>query len=118
MKKKEKYITIYTVSSTDDCDSGTDHCVIGSYRTRGRALDECVDYILQRLDARYDLAYAMANDENHTDAAPFFNVDCDVKDEAGLRKYLYDSLYADGCYYVFDGSGLFHFDIDENDLVG
>ena len=112
---------IYTVSSHDDCDAGLDHCVAGSYRTLDRAVEECVNYIFERLDARHDLAWGMANDENHEDAGKFFGNDEDgyycVNDEAGLRDYLRNELGSQRCYYVFDGNFTYRFDIDENDLV-
>ena len=111
---------IYTVSSHDDCDAGYDHCVAGSYRTFDRAVEECVNYIFERLDVRDDLAWGMARDENHGDASRYFCDDADgwkvVKDEVALRKYIHDELVMKWCYYVFDGTDAYHFDIDENDL--
>lgn len=111
---------IYTVSSHDDCDAGYDHCVAGSYRTFDRAVEECVNYIFERLDVRDDIAWSFANDENHEEASKFFGPDEDglmvVKDEAGLRERLHNELGLQGCYYCYDGNFTYHFDIDENDI--
>ena len=112
---------IYTVSSLDNepCD-GYNFCVAGSYRTFDRAVEECVDYILERLDIRNDIMWSMANDENHVGAARFFDEShadgIVVKDEAGLREYLRDELGLQRCYYCYDGVSDYRFDIDENDL--
>lgn len=119
-------MNIYTVSSDDDCDNGVDHNVVGSYTTRGAALDACVEYIMWRLTMRDDLAYAMSHDENHSEAKQFFATNrttwethvrrgCKLK----LMAYLRDVLGGDGCYYVFTPNGdSFHFNVDENELKG
>jgi len=111
---------IYTVSSLDVESNGYNFCVAGSYRTAERAVEECVNYILERLDIRDDIMWSMANDENHKGAARFFDESSAdgiiVKDEAGLREYLRDELELQSCYYVFDGNFTYHFDIDENDI--
>ena len=124
-------MTVYTVSSLDDHPKfGTEHCVIGSFTTRGRALDECVDYIMERLELRDDLAFAMANDENHPEAAEVFSGCSGRSDGWGvkrrkakaLRAFLRDELGGQGCYYACLDSGMgwiaFHFDVDENDVEG
>ena len=108
---------IYTVSSLDVESDGYNFCVAGSYRTFDRAVEECVNYILERIDIRDDIMWSMANDENHEDADRFFAADgITVKDEAGLREYLRSELAGQSCYYVWDGHDSYHFDIDENDL--
>ena len=116
--------TIYTVSSTDDLmREPLERCVIGSYRKRGAALDACADYIMERIGMRDDLAWSMAHDENHPEAKEFFSErrkngatvvrrGCDRK----LRELLRDELGGQSCYYVYDGSDSWHFDIDENDI--
>ena len=118
-------MTVYTVSSTDDTDNGSDHLVIGSYTSRGRALDECVDYIFERLGWREELARSMAHDENHPEAKKFFSEK--KKDDrtvvrkgcvGELRRYIRDVLGEDGTYYVLDGTDSWHFDVDENGLEG
>ena len=122
-------MTVWTVSSHDDHPKfGTDSCTIGSYTTRGRALDECVQYILDRLELRDDLARCMAEDENHPEASKFF-VERKVKRlgwaykvrrgrEAELREFIRDELGSQGCYYVYAHDTSFHFDVDENDVEG
>lgn len=119
-------MTVYTVQSTDDLlTDPIDRCVVGSYTTRGRALDECADYVMGRLGIRDDLAWSMAHDENHPEAAEFFSER--LKDGATvvrrgrrekLREFLRDELGGQGCYYVWDGESSWHFDVDENDLEG
>lgn len=116
---------VWTVVSQDDTDDGSDHLVAGSYTSRGRAIDECVKYIFERLKLRGDLAYSMAHDENHPEAAKFFSrrriygitvvrKGCVRK----LRDYIRDMLGQDGAYYVYDGTDSWHFDVDENDVEG
>ena len=117
---------IYTVTSTDDPDmEPLDRCIAGSYTTRGRALDECVDYIMERIGNREDIAWSMAHDENHPEAAKFFSerkkdgLTVVRKGCVGkLRVLLRDYLGGDGCYYVYDGASSWHFDVDENDVEG
>jgi hypothetical protein len=124
-------MTVYTVSSCDDHPKfGASRCTIGSYTTRGRALDECVGYIMERLRVRDDLAFCMANDGNHPEAKEFFSGRGGRSDGwrvkrgkvKALRGFLRDALGGDGCYYACLDAGMgqisFHFDIDENDVVG
>lgn len=124
-------MTVYTVSSCDDHPKlGTNRCTVGSYTTRGKALDECVDYIMERLRVRDDLAFCMANDENHPEAKEFFSGDAGRSDgwrvkrgkATALEEFLRGKLGGDGCYYACLDAGMgwisFHFDIDENDVVG
>lgn len=124
-------MTVYTVSSCDDDPKfGTNRCTIGSFTTRGRALDECVSYIMERLQVRNDLAFCMANDENHPEAKEFFSGRSGRGDGwrvkrgkvKALRAFLRDALGDDGCYYACLDAGVgqfsFHFDIDENGVEG
>jgi len=119
-------MTVWTVLSIDDLPrEPLGHCVVGSYTTRGRALDECVKYIMERLELRDDLAWSMAHDENHLKAAEFL---CEGRKDgvwkirrgcaSKLEEYLRDELGGQGCYYVWDGESSWHFDVDENDVVG
>lgn len=119
-------MTVWTVSSTDDIMSEPlGHCLTGSYTSRGKALDACVDYIIERLGMRDDLAYSMAHDEEHKDASQFFSrrrADGLTQIKRGmlrrLKEYLRDEIGGQGCYYVFDGEASWHFDVDENDVEG
>lgn len=118
-------MTIYTVTSTDDLWSEPlDRCVTGSYTSRGRAIEECAEYILARIGLRDDLAYSMANDDNHPDAKKFFSERRDGKHVIArgcitkLKEFIKDELGGQGCYYVCDGQNSWHFDIDENDVEG
>ena len=119
-------MTVYTVQSIDGpAMEPLNHCVIGTYTTRGRALDECADYIMDRIDMREDIAWSMAHDENHPEAKEFFSKrkkdgvtvakrGCAKK----LREFLRDELGGQACYYVWDGESSWHFDVDENDVEG
>lgn len=119
-------MNVWTVMSVDDLErEPLSHCVIGSYTSRGRALDECADYILERADIRGDFAWSMAHDENHEEAAKFFSER--RKDGrtvvkkgrlARLKDYIRDELGGCGAYYVYDGSSSWHFDVDENAVEG
>ena len=119
-------MTIYAAASCDDlARESPDRCVCGSYTTRGRAIDECVDYIMNRLGVRDDLAWSMANDENHPEAKRFFSRR--RKDgitvvrrgsERRLKKLLRDELDGQECYYVHDGTNSWYFDVVENDVEG
>ena len=119
-------MTIYTVTSTDDLErEPMDRCLIGSYTSRGRAIDECVKYVMERLELRFDLAYSLAHDENHPKAAKFFSER--RKDDATvirkgcvgkLRRYLRGIIGCEGGYIAYDGTNSWHFDVDKNDLVG
>ena len=66
----------------------------------------------------------MANDENHPEAKEFFSKRRDGKYViargciAKLMEFIKDELGGQGCYYVCDGQNSWHFDVDENDLVG
>ena len=119
-------MTVYTVTSLDDlAREPLDRCVVGSYTTRGSALDECVKYVMDRLGLRDDLAWSMAHDENHPETAELF---CEGRKDGAwkirrgcvskLEEFLRDTLAGQGCYYVFDGQNSWHFDVDENDVVG
>lgn len=119
-------MTIYSVTSTDDLErEPLARCLIGSYTSRGRAIEECVKYIFERIELRFDLAYSLAHDENHPEAAKFFSER--RKDGATvirrgcvgkLREHLRDIIGGEGGYIAYDGSSSWHFDVDENDLVG
>lgn len=125
-------MTVWTVSSNDSVPRfDTNFNIVGSYTTRGRALDECVQYILDRLRLRDDLGYCLAHDENHPEAPEFFR-ERKSKDAWGFvikrgkyeefRDYLRDELAGQGCYYAYCTFGgddySFHFDVDENDVEG
>ena len=96
-------MTIYSVTSTDDLGrEPMDRCLIGSYTSRGRAIDECVQYVMERLNLRFE------------DGATVIRRGCVGK----LREHLRDIIGGEGGYIAYDGSNSWHFDVDENDLVG
>ena len=118
-------MTVYTVMSVDDLvRESASHCVIGSYTARGRAIEECVRYIIERFGIRDDFASSMANDENHPEAKEFFSRRRDGQYViargcvAKLMEFIKDELGSQGCYYVYDGLNSWHFDVDENDVEG
>lgn len=119
-------MTVYTVSSADDLMSEPlSRLVAGTYTTRGRALDECAAYIMERIACRQDFARSMLNDVIHPEARK-----CLVEHKDGtvgvrkgclgkLKKFVRDAIGGTGCYYVYDGGGrVWRFDVDENDLCG
>lgn len=119
-------MTVYTVQSIDEpAMEPLGNLVVGTFTERGRAVDKCVGYIMDRIDLREDLAWSMAHDENHEDAKEFFSESrkdgrtvvkrgCAKK----LREFLRECVDGDGCYYVWDGESSWHFDVDENDVEG
>ena len=118
-------MTIYTVISIDPIMAGSlDHYVLGSYGSRGKAVDACVKYIFDRLNLRSDLSRAFAHDENHPDVKNFMTANKDsgrfvVKEgmRQKLEDYLRDEIDHMGLYYIYDGgSSMWCFDIDANDL--
>lgn len=119
-------MTIYSVTSTDDIMyEPMARCLIGSYTSRGRAVDECVKYVMERLELRFDFAYSLAHDENHPEAAKFFSKrgkDGVMVVRRGcvgkLEEHLRGVIGGEGCYVAYDGKDSWHFDVDENDLVG
>jgi hypothetical protein len=119
-------MTVYTVNSTDDIRSDPPLTLVaGSYTTRGKALDECVAYIMKCIEHRQDLARVMLDDKNHPEAGKFFveHKDGTVGVRKGciskLKKFIRDELGGTGCYYVYDGiDRSWHFDVNENDAEG
>lgn len=118
-------MTVYTVSSADDIMSEPlSTLVAGTYTTRGRALDECVAYIMERLENRQDFAWSMLNDENHPEARKLLveHKDGTIGVRRGcvnrLKKFVRDELGGTGCYYIYDGDRTWHFDVDENGVEG
>lgn len=145
-EKKPPFLTVYTVSSIDNKeDDPMESNTIGSYASRGRALRECADYILERMELRPDIRAAVYLDENNklSDALAkefegewveraLLGDDNDFSwDEnesyQDLKKFLFDyfvdELGGQSCYYVDavlkdDGHCIFNFDVTENDVEG
>ena len=119
--------TIYTVTSRNSIDQ--EFIMVGSYTSRGQALDACVKYILRRMKFRKDLVWMMAHNRLHPEAAEFFtmercpnavNASCTVLKQSKrkkFREYLRDVLGGNGYYYVQEMKDVFYFDVDENDLI-
>ena len=117
-------MNVWTVSSRNDTVNGSDHFVVGSYASRGRALDKCANFIFDRLAHWDGFAYSMAHDENHPETARFFSTrraggtmlrrNCTKE----LWNYVRGVLGQDGAYCVFDGTDSWYFDIDENGVEG
>jgi hypothetical protein len=119
-------MTVWTVSSTDaKSHEGVERCVVGTYTSRGAAIDNCVDYIIERLNIREDLAWSMKNDTWNRDACKFFSESrkgSEIRIKHGcvnrLRAYIRDALGGQGCYIVFDGLSTWRFDVDETGVEG
>lgn len=112
---------IYTITYFDETPDGIERFTVGSYRTFDRAVEECIDYIFDRLDDYKAMCYSFYYDDNHADAKKFMGDNKDgyktVTDEAGLREYIRAELYDQQCYHVDDArSWWYFFDIDENDI--
>ena len=117
-----KSMTIYTVSYTHESETvPLTHCVVGSYMTRGEALDACVDYIMKQIEDSEELASSVAFDENHPSVCSWMwetKEGWTVDDPVALRNDIRDELGGQGGYYIYDGTDTWHFDVDENDLFG
>ena len=104
---------IYTVTSRDELDTEPSaQCVAGSYVSRGDALRECAEYVMERARARPgDIGHMLRHDEYHPDFP---------KRGGGRQKaYILDELGGQGCYYIHcRGYGTVRFDVDENDVEG
>ena len=117
---------IFTIVATDDLERDPPgHRVAGSYTSQKQAFDACTSYILERIDRLPGLAWAAAHDENHPEVAKLFSER--RKDgrivirngcRAKLRAFVRAELEDQGCYYVYDGNNVWHFDVDENDVEG
>jgi len=123
-RKIAKNTSVYVVTSIDDCDDGSDSLVAGAYASRGRALDEAVQYIMERLGMRADIRRCMMNDENHPEARKFFREDdlgyafVRKNTERRFRRFLRDEIGGQGCYIAVSGNDMFRFDLDEVGLEG
>lgn len=122
-------MTIYTIRSQEFTkatrDSGNNRCIVGSYNSRGNAIDACVAYIMERMETRDDLVESMANCRWNEDTAAFFSRRRDGGSFAikhgcvnKLRLYLRDELGGKGEYTVYDGDNLWEFYIEESELEG
>lgn len=139
-KKKKKFLTVYTVSYTENSiDFGMEHNVIGSYLSRGDAIRECAGLILEKLESlplmRNSFLLGKGDKTKEVvellkksgvprdDIASFFG-DGIIKGRpmpesisGALRPYLKDVLGGESFYGV-KRLGLYEirFDIDENDV--
>jgi hypothetical protein len=146
-QKRPPFATVYTVSSIDDKrDDPMAFDVIGSYVSRGDAIRECANYILERMELRPDIRVAVYLDENHKDLKKKLSENFELEwvervltyddnefswdDDVGrkdLRKFLFDymvdELGGQSCYYIYselgdEGPCKFNFDVSENDVEG
>lgn len=120
--------TIYTISTHDDTNDGFDFCVGGSYVTREAAVSALVEWMMERLALRSDLAYAFAHDTNHDDMKDSVVSDRQEGDEEKLkfsgktedevRAYIRNEIDGEGCYYIYneEWNESWHFDLVENDI--
>lgn len=119
-------MTVYTVSSTDMLMNDSDsRFVLGSFTSRGKAVDACVAYVMERVAARGDFARAVLFDENRPDEMRGFM--CEGRDGAvkvrrgrrrALERFLRDEIGGNGCYHVYADGDSFWFDVEENELSG
>lgn len=142
-KKKPPFATIYTVSSVDHTtDDPVSFDVIGSCVSRGAAIRRCANYILERMEQRPDIRYAVRTDQNHQGLRDALNVmftkewverilvyghnefswEKDALHE-DLRQFLFDyfvdEIGGESCYIMYCPLyGTFRFDVTENDVEG
>lgn len=137
---------VHSVVSLDIIpDEPIDGTVIGTFHDRKRAIEECADYIIERLYLRADIRYALLHDENHPDLNDHlcdmaqktfgeieemfaYNVNDDNWDipsvvEAVLKGWLIENIEAGGYYEIevdpsddVIGANEFVFKVIENQL--
>ena len=79
----------YTIMSLDIVpDEPIDGTVVGTYQDRRRAIEECADYIIERVRLRTDVRYAIMHDLNHPE------LPCILEDEAGLSENEIEDLFS------------------------
>ena len=136
---------IWSVISIDMPDGeDVEVCVTCSERSRQEAVDSCAEYIIDRLDLRPDIRYALMHDENHPNLAEEMerktgesatylrgqfcydvNASWDVSDQVvdALRELLKSEIFVEGGYDMFTrtesdiGFSRFMFLVEENPLT-
>ena len=104
---------IYTVTSRDELDmEPSEQCVAGSWLSRGDALRECAEYVMERARIRPgDIGHMLRHDELHPDFPK--------RGRGRQMAYILDELGQQGCYHVYcEGYGSVRFDVDENGVSG
>lgn len=109
---------IYTVTYLASVDGlVTRDAVVGSYISRGDALDACVNKIIERFREDDQFMLDFSHDENHDEVNGMFGDDEYVLNE-NIVKYVRDEVGGNGGYYVCCMNNLYHFDIEESELKG
>ena len=136
---------IWSVMSIDMPDGDEiEVCVTSSERSRQEAVDSCAENIIERMDLRPDIRYALMHDENHPNLAEELeqktgesatylrdqfcydvNASWDVSDQVvdALRELLKSSISVEGGYDMSTemesdiGSSRFMFLVEENPLT-
>lgn len=129
---------IYTVTRTEDTSAMPCNTEIeGSYTTRERAVEACVESIMQKVESRCDIAYGLFHDANHERLREEILSVCD-EDEADLyfcrnckecdlpekvvdiiQSYVTGEVRSVGGYYIYVSSrdyDEFRFEIIKNNL--
>lgn len=111
-------MTIYTVTylASVGCTVVRD-MVVGSYISRGDALDACVNKIIERFGEDAQFMFDFSHDENHDEVNGMFGGDETVLNES-IVKYIRDDVGGNGCYYVSCWNNIYYFDVDESELKG
>ncbi len=90
-KKKDNVVwTVMSVDLLGDFPGEADADVIGSWKSRARAVNDCVDYMIQRIHLRPDLRYAMFHDMFHKGLVREVSKASGVSRKSLLRKFDYD----------------------------
>lgn len=116
---------IYTVTCLASVDGMvTRNSVVGSYISRGDAIDACVGKISEMIGFDVQFLLDFSHDENHEEVREMLNEGKDVLNagEDGLNedlvKYIRDEIGGNGCYYVSCMNNMYHFDVEESNLKG
>ena len=137
-KKTKCFLTVYTASATvNEPDRPLSHLILGSYLSRGDAIRECADYVIQQMELRGQLRSVASEDdrivkvlkeagmsEDDIESLLVDNKVCgwevQLKLRRAMRSIIVDIIGSDSCFILKSACGQyeFRFDVDENDVVG
>lgn len=111
-------MTIYTVTYLVSVEGMVSmDAVVGSYISRGDAIDACVNKIVEMFGENDQFMLDFSHDENHEEVNGMFGEVDDVLNER-IVKYIRDEVGGEGGYYVSCINNLYHFDVEESELKG
>lgn len=104
--------------------SGSFVRVIGTYASRGKALDACVEDVINCIESYPDTALTVSTDKNHPGAHSFFTSNdegytiLDQKKKNSLKACLRDEMGSYGNYCISSGGDKLNFTVEESTLSG